>query len=190
MVNIIVGMHNLNEALEVGRQTIAVNKIITHPLWNPSTTNYDGDIAILLVDEYLSFNSYIQPICMMKSNPEFPRTGTVVGFGKSEAISKDHEEIAKSINLKIHKNEQCYRDFPELAKISSERTICGGNADGSGVCLGDSGSGLYIIHNGKYYLRAIVSASIRGNTYDCDVDKYAIFTDIYKFVDWLNEENI
>ena len=63
----------------------------------------------------------------------------------------------------------------------SHRGICGGYANGTGVCTGDSGSGLIVVHDGIYYLRGIVSASLNGPLSGCNLRAYSIFTDIMEF---------
>lgn len=39
----------------------------------------------------------------------------------------------------------------------------------------------------KWFIRGIVSASLRDGT-SCDVNSYAIFTDIVKFLPWIKNE--
>ncbi|KAL7013230.1 hypothetical protein ACKWTF_015278 [Chironomus riparius] len=113
-------------------------------------------------------------------------TGVVVGYGKSEDETKIHETIPKVIATPIHTNEHCFLEYSNLVKISSKRTFCGGSGTGVGVCRGDSGSGLFVNDGSAYYLRGIVSSSIIGGRYGCDVDSYSVFTDVAKYVDWIN----
>lgn len=100
---------------------------------------------------------------------------------------KTLEELPKIINIPIHSNDDCFFEFPDLLKISSRRTFCGGTGAGNGVCKGDSGSGMAVMYEGAYYLRGIVSSSLRNIDMSCDVNKYSIFTDVLKFSDWIHE---
>lgn len=52
--------------------------------------------------------------------------------------------------------------------------------------LGDSGSGLFFNYQGRNYLKGIVSASLldRGK---CNVNNYAIFTNVFKFTSWIKD---
>lgn len=136
----------------------------------------------------IGFDNYIQPICLSTAgvNIEVSSNGVVVGFGRSEDDSKLHENIPKIVDTPIHDNVDCFLKHYELAKLSSRRTFCGGLANGVGVCSGDSGSGLVVLHGGSYYLRGIVSSSLRGYKYGCDVDSYSVFTDVLKYNDWVN----
>ena len=126
----------------------------------------------------------------MGSAIEYLNDGFVVGFGKSEDETKIHENIPKILETPIHKNEDCFLTNKELTSLSSRRTFCAGSGNGTGVCNGDSGSGLIVQHNGAYYLRGIVSSSLRNGRFGCDVNTYAVFTDVLKFNDWINRIDV
>lgn len=146
---------------------------------------YDADIALLELDEELTFTDYIQPICLWDSLTEpWKNNGYAVGYGKSEDLTKLHENIAKKINIPFQSQEECFIKEPELASLGSNRTFCAGAADGTGVCLGDSGGGLFIYANNVVYLRGIVSSSLIKNG-ACDVNNYAIFTNVLKYTSWI-----
>lgn len=157
---------------------------MTHPDWHPRIQSYDADIAILELDGHVHFNNFIQPICI--AAPEFTPSsivlGLVIGFGKSEF--SDVENVARKINMPIHSYKTC-AESSDHESLLSHRAICGGYANGTGVCVGDSGSGLIVRHNGAYYLRGIVSASLHGDQFGCNVHAYSVFTDVTKFYDWI-----
>ena len=113
--------------------------------------------------------------------------GTVVGYGKSVETEKNHENIPRILDMPIYTNEDCFFENKELVTISSRRTFCGGYNNGSGVCNGDSGSGLVITDGNSYYIRGIVSSSLYVGNYECDVRTYSVFTDLLKFYDWIND---
>jgi len=123
---------------------------------------------------------------MPNSNVAAIKTGIVVGFGRSEDETKVHENIPKMLETPIHSNEDCFLHNYLLVKLSSRRTFCGGTGTGIGVCKGDSGSGLFVTDGTAYYLRGIVSSSLIGGRYGCDVDVYSVFTDVTKYIEWIN----
>ena len=135
----------------------------------------------MVLETEVTFGKYIQPICLMYANSTVAEKteGIVVGFGKDEDPYKFHLNIAKYLRIPIHQNEDCFLKNPELLKLSSKRTFCGGAGNGTGVCQGDSGSGLVVTDGHVYYLRGIVSASLWNTTYGFDVDTYSIFTNIF-----------
>jgi len=54
---------------------------------------------------------------------------------------------------------------------------------------GDSGNGFFVYVNGRAYLKGIVSASITNpNSNKCDKVPYALFTDVLKFIDWIDNQ--
>jgi len=191
-ITVLLGVHDLSKRYEAGRNHYAVQNINIHPDWNPQTDTYDADIAVMILESEVTFSKYIQPICLMDSSSALATNteGTVIGYGKDADPNTNHLNIPKSINMPIHKNEDCFLKNYILARFSSTRTFCGGSGNGTGVCKGDSGSGLIITDGTAYYLRGIVSASLYNLTYSCDVDTYSIFTNVLKFTDWINSVSI
>jgi len=187
-ITVLLGVHDLSKRHEAGRFPYAVQNIHKHPDWNPGTDTYDADIAVMILETEVIFSKYIQPICLMNSRSAVATKteGVVVGYGKDEDPYRDHLNIPKSLNLPIHQNEYCFLKNYILARFSSSRTFCGGSGNGTGVCKGDSGSGLVVTDGRAYYLRGIVSASLNNLTYGCDVDTYSIFTNALYFTDWIN----
>ncbi|XP_070502072.1 CLIP domain-containing serine protease B4-like [Chironomus tepperi] len=183
---VVVGAHNLSICHERGKVSVGVEKIDIHRDWNPSSQSFDADIAMLTLVDDLPFTQFIQPICLIDSNSYINRVwnGYTVGYGKSET-SLNSENVLKSVLIPIEpSNEECFYTNEFLMKIASNRSFCGGDRVGSGVCLGDSGNGLFVQHSGTYYLRGIVSSSLYTNN-NCDVYNYAIFTNVVKFYDWI-----
>jgi len=186
-VRILLGVFNLKDPFEVGRFSAATREIRLHPDWNPDTKNYDGDLAILMTEEQVPLNSYIQPICLIPPNSPLLslNQGVVVGYGLSSTDTSTPESIPRILDVPIHGNENCFLNNKELAGISSYKTFCAGSGTGSGVCLGDSGSGLYVKNGETYYLRGLVSASLITLKRTCDVNNYAIYTKISDYYNWI-----
>lgn len=111
--------------------------------------------------------------------------GIIVGYGQSEDKSKTHETIPRVLKVPIKDNEECFLDNYKFAKIGSKRTFCAGSKNGTGACRGDSGSGLFIKIGATHYLRGIVSSSLFDENGYCDVDNYAIYTNIPQFLRWI-----
>lgn len=188
---VMFGVHNLTQ-FTPGVQISSVSKINIHPDWNPEVMEmrqFDADIAVLLLDNPALLSSYVQPICLAAPDlqPEIAdfEIGIVAGFGKSE--KNKHEDVAKVLELPIERDTlKCVLNYPDLFRIVSERTFCAGKGDRTGVCNGDSGSGLLVKHQGAYFLRGIVSSSAYDFSETCDVNQYAVFTDVLKYTDWIN----
>jgi len=186
---VLLGAHDLSDIYEVGRTSAAVKEIFIHPDWNPNAISYDADIAIVKLEADISFSPYIQPICLITSSAEVVKIteGVVVGYGKSET-PKFHEKIPKSINSPIIYHRNCSEKFDDLTPLLSHRAFCGGNADGTGTCAGDSGNGLFVESGGIFYLRGIVSASLLDRNNECNTNKLSIFVDVLQFNFWIITE--
>lgn len=163
-------------------------KIFIHDDWNPLTTDYDADVSLLMFeDDSINLNAYVQPICLWDStNEPIVTEGMVTGWGKTENSSKIHENKPKLVRTLIQTNERCFLEAKSLVDISSFRTFCAGLRNGSGVCFGDSGGGLFLKVNDVYYLKGIVSSSLIKDG-SCDVSKNAIYTNVLKFEDWIKD---
>ena len=148
-ITVLLGAHNLAANNEVGRTTLGVESIHTHNNWNPMVERFDADIAVLILNEEVEFNHYIQPACMAKVgiNIKDFTEGVIVGFGKTEN-SVAHSDVPRKADTPIKKSIDCYHEFPRLVNIASYRTACGGHANGTGSCTGDSGGGLTVVSGG------------------------------------------
>lgn len=166
----IFGAHDLKNHYETGRYSLSPIDVISHKDWNPGTSQYYADLSLLQFEHgSILFNSFIQPICLWDSeNDPTEMEAEVVGWGKSEDQTKKHEDKPKLVKTLILSNELCLPGERELASLSSQTTFCAGLKNGSGVCTGDSGGGLFIKVDNIYHLRGIVSASLLKGQ-DCDV---------------------
>ena len=67
--------------MEGTEQIIPIDKIILHPNYNPATTGYDYDVALIKLKEPFNFNINVRPVCL--PTVDFP-PGTncyVTGWG-------------------------------------------------------------------------------------------------------------
>ena len=183
--NVVLGAHNLSAKLEPGKVLVPVSKIRLHPDWNQNTASFDADIAVLELDERVTFSRFIQPICLIPPGSILLniKHSIVAGFGRND---KDEFGSVLMMTSPIIYTRECVKADPDLESLLSPRMFCGGYANGTGACDGDSGSGFIVNDGSAYFLRAIVSSSLRGGQYGCDVYTYSVFTDVTKYVDWIN----
>lgn len=184
---VLLGAYDLSKKVENGRLNPVVSNIIIHPDWNPNVERFDADIAVLILSYEVQFTAHIQPACLIDPDSDVASMteAYATGYGKSEDPKKKHETIPKAVFSPIQDNEDCFLKFKDLTELSSKRTICAGNANGEGVCSGDSGGGLFVVHENTFYLRGIVSSSLYDFNKVCDVNTYAVFTDVLKFSEWI-----
>ncbi|KAL7011481.1 hypothetical protein ACKWTF_014277 [Chironomus riparius] len=185
-ISVLLGADELDNPNEQGRKKFSVESIHIHNAWNPHTIKYDADIAVLKLSGNVTFGTWIQPVCIAKFNAplSYFKTGIVVGFGKTEKAGT-HSNVPMKANTPIRESDDCYNEYPSLIKIASHKTFCGGFANGTGACTGDSGGGLTVVQDDVHYLRGIVSASLHGTDYGCNVESYSIFTDVKFFLPFM-----
>lgn len=181
------GAHDLTNSVETGRYVLSPKRIFVHEEWNPETTQYNADLSLLEFEERgIRYNDFVQPICLWAlENDPAGTEGFVTGWGKSEDKTRFHENVPKFVKAPIQSNEDCFLEAKALVDLSSKRTFCAGLRNGSGVCFGDSGGGLFLKVN-VYYLRGIVSSSLIDDG-GCDVSRNAIYTNVLKFKDWITK---
>lgn len=180
-----LGVHDIDSKFEIGRQSIEVKRIFVHPDWRTDTYSYDADISVFILKTKVQFTDYVQPICLWtaQETPEV-NEGIIVGFGLTDK-ERTLPSTPRELKVPIVSNERCFLKTSLLAKISSLRTFCAGAADGRGPCNGDSGHGLFFKNQGKFYLRGLISSSLIDEDFTCDVSTYAVYTDVFKFKDWI-----
>jgi len=184
-ITLMLGVYNYKRPVEQGRVSTKIKSIYVHKSWNTNVQNYDGDIAILELANDIQFDNFIRPICLADDESEVAEAlhGTVVGFGFNE--NRTLSDIANKLDISIRDYHSCTLISPDHQTFASFRTFCGGPADGRGVCDGDSGSGVYVLHDGAFYLRGLVSSSLINDNNECDTHKQAVFTDVTQYYEWI-----
>jgi len=74
-----VARHDLSDDEEIRNDTVnAVSEIILHPDWNPLATNFDADLAILVLQSATKLSMRTQPVCLPLASDPIPYNGYVV----------------------------------------------------------------------------------------------------------------
>ncbi|RZB39484.1 Trypsin domain containing protein, partial [Asbolus verrucosus] len=157
-----------------------------------SVQNYFGDIAILVTTKTFTISLRVQPVCVdwgsnfanELSNLSSSFYGHVTGWGFTSENANPSEEL-RELRLPLVTREQCSQNLPEDYEIYlTYDKFCAGYLDkGVGICKGDTGSGLMLKHNGRYYITGIVSIGVRPSTGECDGQQYGLYTSVYKYLE-------
>nr|XP_019525930.2 chymotrypsin-like protease CTRL-1 [Aedes albopictus] len=169
-------------------QEHAVLQVITHAEFQPTTSKYD--VAVLKLATQAKYTAYVQPICVFPQPVvnfnDGTEKGTVVGWGYTEFDAVADALQATSVPLISYT--KCLESNPDLF----DRTIydgmfCAGYTNGTNVCNGDSGGGLYLNRNGLWYLVGIVSftAAREERTNLCSTHDYTGFTKVAAFEEFI-----
>ncbi|KAG5677123.1 hypothetical protein PVAND_006905 [Polypedilum vanderplanki] len=179
-----VGIYNLNKGnVDPVASVQNIKRIAIHKNWNSQSVNYDADIALLTLYNYIQFTQFIQPICLPDKNFIIgEQIGEVVGYGKSES-STPYEYVARKTRIPSHSNDHCFFTDPIYATVGSPSTFCAGEI-GKNPCHGDSGSGFFI-KDTHWRLVGLVSSAL---VQDCAINRFVLFTKVALFIDWIQLE--
>uniref|UniRef100_A0A182SEW0 Peptidase S1 domain-containing protein n=1 Tax=Anopheles maculatus TaxID=74869 RepID=A0A182SEW0_9DIPT len=181
-----VGAIHLNEESEYVQQH-TVDEVIAHPGYNAS--RFMNDIALLKLTNNITMTEFVQPVCLwtMDSNQELivGKNGTLVGFGLNEKDVVSQE--LKQAPIGVVDALTCIKsDRVSYANQLTSEMFCGGGQQGVSACNGDSGGGLFFNVEGKWFVRGIVSfIPFRKRTKLCDPSKFTAFTDVAKYMGWI-----
>jgi len=182
---VILGAHNLSDPYELDRITKSLSEIRIHEDWNSTGSSFDADIAILTLDKEIQLNKFVKPINVWKETVlMIPVEGSVFGWGMIRTMT-----TPRSVKLQIQSNEDCFLNDYRLASISSRRTFCAGSSEGSNICQGDGGSGLFVMHQNTLFLKGIVSSAFSTSS-DCVTGKNIVFTDVPKYGKWIADNTV
>lgn len=187
-VKVLLGAHDIKAKSEVGRVEANAEEIGLHCDWDSSDHRFNHDIAIITLRGTVNFNNFIQPVCLLGDlSLNNISTGEMAGWGPTESESEEGIKIARKIKIPILSNEDCYRENYLIAKSSWKESFCAG-MEGQGVCQGDSGSGFYINHGGRYFLKGLVSFALGGGA--CSGNYVAVYTNAHDYLSFLKGDEL
>ncbi|XP_017835948.1 phenoloxidase-activating factor 2 isoform X2 [Drosophila busckii] len=176
-------------------QTRRIKQIIRHAEFEPE--RYYNDIALLVLDEPLTMQPHIQPLCLPPTeSPEVQaqlRDGQcfATGWGGKLPDSDKHEHLLKRIELPVVSKQECQAQLrvTRLGKRFRLRPsfICAGGIEGKDTCKGDGGSPLFCTLPGqskRFQLAGIVSWGI-----ECaEEDVPAVYANVPYLRSWIDEQ--
>lgn len=174
-----LGAYNISQQNDDNRIKIGIFGVLIHDGWDPNEISYDHDIALLKTNGEVQFNQFVRPICLPNDQISRIKNGIVAGYGlfNESSITSD---VPVKVELSIMSVFACFKIQQSLSHVAWEDSFCAGR-ENAGVCPGDSGSGLYVEINGRFYLKGIVSSLVSNLDYNCTHNNYAIFSDIQKY---------
>ncbi|CAO1427661.1 unnamed protein product [Diamesa hyperborea] len=159
---------------------------------------FQGDFAVVTVNEVIVFRNHIAPAClnidadgMDQQLPDVNQLGILAGFGLTEYGIPS--EKSKKIELPYVKYSECRAAAPkDYRSFLLSDKFCAGFTDGTGyVCNGDSGGGLVFVDDRtqKYHLLGIFSNTRSVGEDKCDPHFYSLYTNIYMYLDIVKKEH-
>ncbi|XP_077091021.1 ovochymase-1 isoform X2 [Siphateles boraxobius] len=152
MWNAVVGMHDLENANESCRQTIMVEKIISHKDYNQRTN--ENDIALVKLQSPLLFNECVRPVGILNHELGPRENCTVTGWGSIRENGPRASRL-QEVNVTVFDPQTCSRFY--VGKMHECMMCAGADAGGRDACQGDSGGPLSCFTGERYELAGLVS---------------------------------
>lgn len=189
--------HKFNDARESNNfQVLSVAQIHLPDTYYDVEALYADDVAVVILEKYIEFKSYIAPICIdydLFHEDRIVPSGTygrVAGWGLEQSNGNPSDKL-KTIELPVVDRIKCRKELSLSFRpfLTSDKFCVGEKHLGVGLCLGDSGGGMVFAKDPKsfkpvYYLRGIVSTgpNHRGS---CDSNEYTLFTNVAYFSEFI-----
>ncbi|KAF2893179.1 hypothetical protein ILUMI_12995 [Ignelater luminosus] len=169
-----------------------VNDIFFPMEYKGEISQYESDIAVVILNTALTPTTSVQPICVdWASKFEYQQisgnnSGLVVGSDLTESIdsSKEFKELA----ISVLPFEQCFEQVPkDFQRFLTHDKICSElSSSGQSIREGYGGGGLVQYINNRYYLRGIVSVASKISQEGSNV-YYVTYTLMSKYVDFVKQ---
>lgn len=181
-----LGAYNLTDISEFNGLHRNVSEIYVHPEWDVYEDNYDADIAILVLRDFVTYTSYIRPICMPEDDPVIDVSdigvGYIVVWGSEK--NKANEEIPRLIVTSALNNSYCYSTDVGIVMYSSARSFCGWSVEPPSKS--DSGGGFFLNLNFTWVQHGIISAIPTNVTGIVNAKSVSVNTKVADFKDWID----
>ncbi|KAJ8006781.1 hypothetical protein DPEC_G00110780 [Dallia pectoralis] len=152
-LTVVLGLQNL-QGSNPNSLTLSVSQIIVNPNYNSQTN--DNDLCLLKLSSTVTFNNFIQPVCLAASDSTF-YTGTtswVTGWGTTSSggsISNSLQEVS----VPVVGNRECNCDYG-VGSITNNMICAGLSAGGKDSCQGDSGGPMVSEQGGRWIQSGIL----------------------------------
>lgn len=183
-VRVRLGVHNLDKTNRDTVREFAVGELHFSEDYSRDTNR--GDIGLVELTEPVQFNSFILPACVNGYGPVHAELGTVIGWGATE-----HEVISpvlRKASLPVVDSVDCLEsDRGFFGSVIHKDMFCAGFSNGTVVCNGDSGGGLFVERSGVWLLAGIISFT-KGRddgSGACVSQGFAGFTNVAQYSGWI-----
>lgn len=150
----------------------------------------DYNIGLVITQQKIPFSLHVHPVCLPRSeNFEFSgKVGVVLGWGFNEnyQLSTKLQQLTVPTYPLIDCFFRSNRKF--FSGHATTRSFCAGFKHNNGICNGDSGGGLFIKIEGKYYIYGLSSFSnckCVKETAKCELFDEGIFVNVAAYLKWI-----
>ncbi|KAL1391463.1 hypothetical protein pipiens_003163 [Culex pipiens pipiens] len=168
-----------------------VDSVKVHPEF--TTSGHRHDLALMLLKKCVELNQFVRPIALDAGDSSWIElsagtSGTVVGWGLTESDTLSNE--LRLAQMPIVRYVDCAMSNPAVfGQLIHTGMFCAGAKNGSSVCNGDSGGGMYVSRDNQWKLRGVVSfGATRDGTNLCDLYSFAVFVNVPHYKEWIQQE--
>uniref|UniRef100_A0AAG5CTE4 CLIP domain-containing serine protease n=1 Tax=Anopheles atroparvus TaxID=41427 RepID=A0AAG5CTE4_ANOAO len=166
---------------------VLISAYVVHPDYYKENGADYNDIALLQLQESVTFTSYITPICLpttqrVRSENLTGKQLTVAGWGQTQNRSTS----TKLLHLKVPvwENDNCGEVFRSVSLDIVPTQVCAGGDMGKDSCRGDSGGPLMWLRRSEWYLVGLVSFGLE----QCGANGVpGVYTRISEYMNWIQE---
>lgn len=91
---ILLGAHKLDDPFEIEKKFVRVQKIEISDDYSRMSERFTDDLALITLQEKITFTDYILPICIYESNGKKVFTnGIDAGWGKTSSSTNQHSDF-------------------------------------------------------------------------------------------------
>ncbi|XP_068111697.1 acrosin-like [Hyperolius riggenbachi] len=183
-MRLVFGAHRLSE-LGKETQVRGISKLIMHEEYDNDLQS--NDIALLLLNEPISFSNYIQPICLPGKNTDLKRIFkcNIAGWGVTKYGSTTPSDVLQEALVDLFLADTCSRPDWYGGQVFTYNLCAGYEQGGTDSCQGDSGGPLMCPLPGNVFIVAGVSSW----GYRCAEEKSpGIYTSTQYFLNWILEK--
>ncbi|CRK96377.1 CLUMA_CG009794, isoform A [Clunio marinus] len=168
-----------NVYVTIGNDAFDLMDIKINSDWKFNNPNYDGDIAIAVLFNPVTFSDTVQPICLPEQN-----AGTLIRpDGLVTGINNiDNTNVRRRVT--VEKNDVCFQHFPTRVQKASPRTFCV-KWQGEDLEIANGFSGSYLHNSDDVWLIQGIETETFVQKNDCDIQKHSIFTNVAHYIDWI-----
>ncbi|XP_075549565.1 transmembrane protease serine 4-like isoform X2 [Dermacentor variabilis] len=141
-----------------------------------------NDIAVLELSHKLKFSDHVQPVCLPTEDfPPLPGTvGIVAGWGYTSESGQHHRNPYLLYVTQVIKGEEYCKAKMEGYYYSPSTAFCAYRYSYD-ACQGDSGGGLMVLHDERWYTVGIISYGVGCATPGMP----GVYTDVTRYIGWL-----
>ncbi|XP_036324778.1 serine protease easter-like [Rhagoletis pomonella] len=171
---------------------LGIERAISHPKYVSSSNEQFYDVALLRLEESVSYSDFIRPICLpvaqeLCDSMFVNSTMEVAGWGATDKPKAISSPLKLAISVKVWETKDCGNIYKSLNRhIDGTHHLCAGGVSGIDACRGDSGGPLMLpeVLNNRivYFVTGIISFGPKP----CGFDGWpGVYARVGTYIDWI-----